>query len=194
MKSALVLVVPALALLTFDSPLGPISACVLPLIALLAPPTVLTLTTGAALAAAGTLITTDTALLAVTVFVVILQFTVVSERRWPALVTLVVGWLVGAGLYLGLLAATMPHPFLGSLLAAIILWQLLLPPIKKITSPTLHLLTTNLTVLAAAIATHVILLDLLHLTFTTTTITCTTAITLTLAITLWREPATMRTA
>ncbi|MEV4319731.1 hypothetical protein [Actinocrispum sp. NPDC049592] len=44
MKPAFVLVVPALAVPTFDSPRGPIPACVLPLIALLAAPTLPSLT------------------------------------------------------------------------------------------------------------------------------------------------------
>lgn len=141
--------------------------------------------------------------LAVAVFIVIMQLTLVSGGwplrglgdLWPGLVALLGSWLVGAALYLVAIAAGMEHDFLGSLLVAIGVWQLLFFvalrgwPFSLITRPGIQLLAGNLGVIAAGVATHVVMLDVIRWDFVKVTAICGCGIAAVLVVSMLFEPA-----
>jgi hypothetical protein len=199
--AGLLVVVPAFVLLAFGfggpgqtvDAIGAVTTYALPMIAMIAfwwqdwpgtrfrpgwsglTDTAIILVVGFGLAWIGDMVVTadDTVPLGISVFVVILQLTLVSDGwplrgrgvHWPGLVALVASWIVGAGLYLGAIAVGMSHGFFTSLLAAIGMWQVVFFvalrgwPFSGIARRGPRLLAGNLGVIAAGLLTHVVLLD-----------------------------------
>jgi hypothetical protein len=144
--------------------------------------------------------------LAAAVFTVFLQLTLVSEGwplrgrgvLWPGLVALVICWIIGAAAYLAFDATGAEHTYFGSWLTAAGVWQLVFFvalrgwPFTGIINRGIRLLAGNAVVVAAAFATHVVMLDLFKLDPDRVTAICGAGIAAVLVVAMLFEPLESR--